>query len=265
MFDTVAALGNNRLKTLYLAISTVLLAPFWLEFFMNVWWPFKAAAVLAIAFFIYWPLRTLLRAWKTFLPSSDTAPTHPDLSKRRSHLAFWRSKNYDRFLSGEVGFARHALAIDEERANFRQVGWASSKTVARKQTQTPAWLKQVWFAGCHSDIGGSYPESESRLSDIALSWMVDELTECVPDVQIREDMLNTFGDPSGLQHRQIYMLDKLGLMKWKLNPRYVSGEGELHPSVIERFESGPVPVLEAVEPYRPEQLRNHPEVKDYYE
>ena len=28
------------------------------------------------------------------------------------------------------------------------------KTAGRK----PKWLKQVWFAGCHSDIGGSYLE-----------------------------------------------------------------------------------------------------------
>jgi hypothetical protein len=30
----------------------------------------------------------------------------------------------------------------------------------------------AWFAGNHSDIGGSYPENQSRLSDIALDWML---------------------------------------------------------------------------------------------
>ncbi|PAY03388.1 hypothetical protein CK489_39740 [Bradyrhizobium sp. UFLA03-84] len=29
----------------------------------------------------------------------------------------------------------------------------------------------MWFAGNHSDVGGSYPESETRLSDISLGWM----------------------------------------------------------------------------------------------
>lgn len=28
----------------------------------------------------------------------------------------------------------------------------------------PKWLKQAWFPGCHSDIGGSYPEAESLRS-----------------------------------------------------------------------------------------------------
>ncbi|WP_354105416.1 DUF2235 domain-containing protein [Bradyrhizobium sp. LB14.3] len=36
----------------------------------------------------------------------------------------------------------------------------------------PDWLQQVWFAGNHSDVGGSYPENEARLSDISLGWMV---------------------------------------------------------------------------------------------
>ena len=36
----------------------------------------------------------------------------------------------------------------------------------------PAWFGQLWFAGNHSDIGGSYPEGDFRLSDIALDWML---------------------------------------------------------------------------------------------
>ncbi|MGB6480125.1 MAG: DUF2235 domain-containing protein, partial [Candidatus Sulfotelmatobacter sp.] len=38
-------------------------------------------------------------------------------------------------------------------------------------------LKQVWFAGVHSDVGGSYAPAESGLSQIALEWM---LCEAVP-------------------------------------------------------------------------------------
>lgn len=35
-------------------------------------------------------------------------------------------------------------------------------------------LKQLWFAGVHSDVGGSYPENESGLSKITLQWMLNE-------------------------------------------------------------------------------------------
>ena len=38
-------------------------------------------------------------------------------------------------------------------------------------------LKQVWFSGVHSDVGGSYAPAQSGLSQIALEWM---LCEAVP-------------------------------------------------------------------------------------
>jgi hypothetical protein len=35
-------------------------------------------------------------------------------------------------------------------------------------------LLQVWFAGVHSDVGGSYPQLQSGLANITLQWMIDE-------------------------------------------------------------------------------------------
>jgi uncharacterized protein (DUF2235 family) len=35
-------------------------------------------------------------------------------------------------------------------------------------------VKEVWFAGVHSDVGGSYAEAESQLSKVALRWMLCE-------------------------------------------------------------------------------------------
>src|SRR5579863_10716657 len=35
-------------------------------------------------------------------------------------------------------------------------------------------FKQVWFAGVHSDVGGSYAPEKSGLSQIALEWMLCE-------------------------------------------------------------------------------------------
>jgi hypothetical protein len=35
-------------------------------------------------------------------------------------------------------------------------------------------FKQVWFAGVHSDVGGSYSPDESGLSQITLEWMLVE-------------------------------------------------------------------------------------------
>jgi uncharacterized protein (DUF2235 family) len=62
---------------------------------------------------------------------------------------------------------RHAVSIDERRAFFRQNLFGQLRDAQQD-------VQEVWFAGVHSDVGGSYPESESQLSHIALRWMVCE-------------------------------------------------------------------------------------------
>jgi uncharacterized protein (DUF2235 family) len=62
---------------------------------------------------------------------------------------------------------RHAVSIDERRAFFRQNLFGSPKDPTQD-------VKEVWFAGVHSDVGGSYPENQSQLSKIALRWMLCE-------------------------------------------------------------------------------------------
>jgi uncharacterized protein (DUF2235 family) len=61
---------------------------------------------------------------------------------------------------------RHAVSIDERRCFYRQNLWG--------EPYPHQDIKQVWFAGAHSDVGGSYPEKESGLSQIALQWMLEE-------------------------------------------------------------------------------------------
>lgn len=66
--------------------------------------------------------------------------------------------------------AYHALAIDEHRAQFPATLWTSQP--APGQT-----IEQVWFAGCHGDVGGGTPmaggaDGGTRLCDITLAWMI---------------------------------------------------------------------------------------------
>lgn len=130
----------------------------------------------------------------------------------------------------------------------------------------PQWLKQVWFAGCHSDIGGSYLEPESRLSDISLEWMVEEARDCVPEVLINDDQLVTSPDPMGMQHEETFMF-KLGPIKkrWPAKPRLVDPGFPLHPSVLQRQKAESVSQLGEMKPYRPEQLKDHLEAREFYE
>ncbi len=66
----------------------------------------------------------------------------------------------------DVRTGRHAVSIDERRSYYRQNLWG--RPAAGQD------LKQAWFAGAHSDVGGGYPEAESGLSKIALEWMIRE-------------------------------------------------------------------------------------------
>src|SRR5690606_22686835 len=61
-------------------------------------------------------------------------------------------------------------------------------------------FEQMWFAGNHSDIGGSYPEEESRLSDIALEWMVQEASTQANPIEVDRSKLHLFPSSRGMQH-----------------------------------------------------------------
>jgi uncharacterized protein (DUF2235 family) len=67
----------------------------------------------------------------------------------------------------DLRIIRHAMSIDERRAFFRQNLFGAAHDPQQD-------IKELWFAGVHSDVGGSYPESESQLSKIALQWMICE-------------------------------------------------------------------------------------------
>jgi hypothetical protein len=65
-----------------------------------------------------------------------------------------------------VRTVRHAVALDERRALFQMTGWASAHID----------VKEVWFAGDHSDVGGGHENGNSALADASLRWMLGEAT-----------------------------------------------------------------------------------------
>ncbi len=66
----------------------------------------------------------------------------------------------------DMANGRHAISIDERRCYFRSNLWGPSLPGQN--------IKQVWFAGVHSDVGGSYAYPECGLSQITLDWMLGE-------------------------------------------------------------------------------------------
>ena len=78
-------------------------------------------------------------------------------------------KFHDTTLGLSIACALHAVAIDEQRGPFAPTLWQSPKA-SEKQI-----VEQVWFAGVHSNIGGSY--DDPGLSDLALDWMIKRVVK----------------------------------------------------------------------------------------
>src|SRR5688572_13968011 len=146
------------------------------------------------------------------------------------HFRGPRMKFYDRDLSLKVGFARHAISIDETRKSFDRVPW--EEPGVWKQA-SPQWFEQTWFAGNHSDIGGGYPENESRLSDIALDWMLNGARAV--GLQYNPSVLRLYPDPAGMQHDEMKSSTISHYSGAKI--RDLKLDAPLHESVIRRFEN----------------------------
>ncbi|CAD6970490.1 unnamed protein product [Tilletia controversa] len=74
---------------------------------------------------------------------------------------------FDTSLSGNIQYAYQALALNEDRQDFRPTLWTVK--------QAHQVVKQCWFKGSHPDVGGGF--YEHGLSDITLAWMVAQMMD----------------------------------------------------------------------------------------
>jgi hypothetical protein len=141
---------------------------------------------------------------------------------------------HDTNLNPLVRHGRHAVALDEMRESFEPTLW----------TNADARVKQVWFPGVHSDVGGGY--LETGLSNGSLLWMLKEATDCglAANPKIAEQIKP---DCRGLLHNSLSDLFKLLPSRPRGIPPLDSGDPNLHPSVLERCEAPPITQM----PYRP--------------
>jgi uncharacterized protein (DUF2235 family) len=252
VFDTVAALGSPGLllvlalgAVLLMAVASGLLAllaqTFWFWFGSLV---AVAAVLAAIAF---------LKTYVKYAVGLEGYTVWETL-----HLTGLKMRFYDNQLNPDVAYAKHALAIDENRADFDRVPWTNEG-----MDNEGGRFEQVWFAGNHSDVGGSYPENEARLSDIALRWMVEAAQGVPYGIRIDGDVLQLYPSPAGPQHDECKS-GRFGHL-WKKGRRRVPEDAVLHPSVKERFAQLQVLHYNEMKPYRPPNLRGHREVRHYYE
>lgn len=79
-----------------------------------------------------------------------------------------------------VKAVRHVLAIDERRRFFRHQFWTEGQKYhgtrfKTKKDPPDQDVKQVWFPGTHTDMGGAVAEPEAGLAKITMEWMRAEL------------------------------------------------------------------------------------------
>jgi uncharacterized protein (DUF2235 family) len=124
---------------------------------------------------------------------------------------------HDTKLAPTVDVGLHALSIDEPRGPFSPTLWTLKKGTALPPGQI---VEQVWFPGCHANIGGGY--KNCALSDIALLWMAERLTQTTGlAVGLERLRATTKPDPLGQQvsptsdgvYRVSYLLPFVRLIK----------------------------------------------------
>jgi uncharacterized protein (DUF2235 family) len=141
----------------------------------------------------------------------------------------------DSKLNPDVEIGRHAVSIDEKRSKFRPNLWDEAD-IPPESTQD---IKQVWFAGVHSDVGGSY--AEDGLSNITLKWMLDEAAD--KGLLVNDAIVNNIkGDHKGKIHNSLLPIWWI-LLWWK---RKIEPGSNIHQSVYDR--------LRDVREYRPKNL-----------
>ncbi|MDE0348725.1 MAG: DUF2235 domain-containing protein [Gammaproteobacteria bacterium] len=134
---------------------------------------------------------------------------------------------YDNRMGANVRTARHALAIDERREDFEPTLW---------QPKPGVDLQQVWFAGCHADVGGGYaPDDDGAcIGDVALGWMLREADRA--GLAVEEHLRNGLTDGT---HARIH---RSRVKVFRLRPAQDRGldvpgiDTTVHPSVRQRFE-----------------------------
>ncbi len=143
---------------------------------------------------------------------------------------------YDTRLSSNIDIARQALAIDERREDFVPALWQPREGVD---------LKQVWFAGVHSDVGGGYPRDKNGLlsSEAPLRWLLAEAAKAGLQVDMQASIDATDMPQLHRSRRHVFRLKRPLVRDLALHIKGTS----IHRTVLERWQQQPS--------YRPVQLK----------
>lgn len=112
-----------------------------------------------------------LGLWDTVASVFDTKASFPWLTTTQKAY----TNQNDR-----VRTVRHAVAIDEQRTYFQPSLWKPDQQFDYFSEEHGGYVKipqefeEVWFTGCHGDVGGGHPDDKSGLAKIPLEWLFRE-------------------------------------------------------------------------------------------
>lgn len=149
-----------------------------------------------------------------------------------------------------VNTVLHAVSLDDNRAHTFTPILASCNNIKLKRKKTlDDIVKEVWFSGAHTDVGGGYPDNY-EISDVSINWMINELYAKSFDLFKNVDVSdrNIYG--------KIHDAEK-GILGWVYSRKnrdislylaengenYNDGEIYLHRSVLKRLERGILPTF----------------------
>ncbi len=147
-------------------------------------------------------------------------------------VAIWPMSFHNQTLSGSVMAARHALALDDDRRTFHPVRFEGANDAAGR-------VKEVWFAGAHSDVGGGYPDGE--LSLLPLVWVAEGAGEA--GLRFDDNTIEAFADQAsatGPRHdprRGSAMFYRYAPRQIGADPKW-GGAPVVHGAVAERMVRG---------------------------
>jgi hypothetical protein len=272
IFDTVAALGRpGALVGIFLVIVASILVSSWLVSLLTGlsgvssfgWLRYLAFESVLYFSSLLIAIIALIAYLRNYLKFNFSVPGYSLLQKIKTiHLADRKHKFYDYELNVNVWYAKHAISIDENRKDFARVRWTPNKAKAgERDAHRNLYFEQVWFSGVHADVGGGYPETECRLSDGSLYWMLAAASIIPNGITHDRRVLCLFPDAKGVQHDEC----KAQRIWQRVIRKLPNNETIMHKSVYERFRASEVVQYDVSAPYRPPNLAQHLDFIQYYD
>ncbi|KAF9508682.1 hypothetical protein BS47DRAFT_1415327 [Hydnum rufescens UP504] len=121
--------------------------------------------------------------WHLTVDPKDGHQHNPDAPQPGIVRAVWHK--FSRMNHRSI--VRHEAALNDERLELDMEGGLMDRP--------PTDVKEVWFPGCHGDVGGGKAPDEEQyaLSNVPLRWMIKEIIIADPGIHFRKSEMARHG------------------------------------------------------------------------